>query len=332
MDNSIPDTAPRSRLAYAIEARHLTKRFGDLTAVDGISVAIEEGEIFGFLGPNGAGKTTFIRMIAGLARPTSGEVVIRGSRLDPRSRGDRALFGLCPQHLVLFEHLTPVENLLFFADMYGIPRVDSAPRARALLDRLSLTDKEGALAATLSGGMKRRLNLALALVHDPPIVILDEPSAGLDPQSRIVVHDFIQELSGDQKKTVILTTHEMDVADRLSRRVAIIDRGKLVVVDTPERLKNTVGTGDTVVLRLRDGSRAREAVNAAMDLEGVRNAIAVSRELRFNALNAVARLREVYAALEKLGIEIEDASLRKNSLEDVFIHLTGRALREEVAA
>src|SRR6267143_5675363 len=294
MDNSIVDTATRYSVPNAIEARSLTKRFGDLVAVDGVSVAIEEGEIFGLLGPNGAGKTTFIRMMAGLTKPTSGEVYVRGARVDKQSRVDPSIFGLCPQHLVLFEHLTPVENLVFFADMYRVPRAESAPRARAMLERLSLTDKSGALASTLSGGMKRRLNLALALIHDPPIVVLDEPSAGLDPQSRIVVHDFIQELSVKQGKTVILTTHEMDVADRLSRRVAIIDRGKLIVVDTPDRLKNTVGEGDTVVLRLRDAARAQEAVRAALSLEGVRNAIAVSRELRFNALNAVARLREVY--------------------------------------
>jgi ABC-2 type transport system ATP-binding protein len=315
----------------AIETRALTKQFDAFTAVKDLDVSIEEGEVFGFLGPNGAGKTTSIRMIAGLTRPTSGEVWIQGRRVDGGGRTTRALVGLCPQNLVVWEHLTCKENLLFMADMYGVPRGQSVARVKALLEYLRLDEKANTIALKLSGGMKRRLNLALALVHEPPIVILDEPSAGLDPQSRIVVHDFIQDLGQKEGRTVILTTHEMDVADRLSRRVAIIDHGKLQVVDTPERLKNTVGEGDTVVLRLRDAARAPEAARAAASVEGVRRAVAVSREVRFSALNAAARLREVYGALEKLGIEVEDASLRKNTLEDVFISMTGRALREEGA-
>lgn len=316
-------------MAAAIEARGLSKNFGDFRAVDNLTVSVDEGEVFGFLGPNGAGKTTSIRMITGLTKPTSGEVWIGGKRVDGDGKGRRGLVGLCPQGLVLWEHLTCRENLLFLADMYAAPRSESVGRARALLEQLRLGEKTDQLAVNLSGGMKRRLNLALALIHDPPIIVLDEPSAGLDPQSRIVVHDFIQDLGRKQGKTVILTTHEMDVADRLARRVAIMDRGRLQVVDTPERLKNTVGEGDTVVLRLKDAARAQEAAQAAGAVEGVRGAVAVSREVRFQALNAVARLREVYAALESRGIEVEDASMRKNTLEDVFIQLTGRALREE---
>lgn len=313
----------------AIEARALTKRFGDVTAVDALSVEIGRGEVFGFLGPNGAGKTTSIRMIAGFVRPTSGEIWIDGKQVDPKARDQRSLVGVCPQGLVLWEHLTIRENLQFMADMYGVARGEGAKRAGAIIERLRLEEKADELAGHLSGGLKRRLNLGLALVHDPPILVLDEPSAGLDPQSRIVVHDFIQELSKKEGKTVILTTHEMDVADRLSTRVAIMDRGKLKVVDTPDRLKNTVGEGDTVVLRLKDAAAAARAVDVAGAIDGVRGAVALSREVRFQALNAVARLRDVFAALEKAGIEVEDASMRKNTLEDVFIQLTGRALREE---
>ncbi len=316
-------------MPVAIEARGLVKRYGEFAAVDGLSVAVDEGEVLGFLGPNGAGKTTSIRMLAGLTRPSAGEVWIQGKRVDGDGRARRGLVGLCPQNLVVWEHLTCTENLLFLADMYAVRRRESVKSARALIERLHLDERADILAGKLSGGMKRRLNLALALIHDPPIIVLDEPSAGLDPQSRIVVHDFIQDLGATQGKTVILTTHEMDVADRLSKRVAIIDRGKLRVIDSPERLKNTVGEGDTVVLRLKDAGRAEEAARAAAAVEGVRGAVAVSREVRFQSLNAVARLREVYGALEKLGIEVEDASMRKNTLEDVFIQLTGRALREE---
>ncbi|HEX9709992.1 MAG TPA: ABC transporter ATP-binding protein [Candidatus Thermoplasmatota archaeon] len=315
----------------AIEARNLTKRYGDLVAVDDLSFTVERGEVWGLLGPNGAGKSTAIRLVTGLTRATSGEVLVEGEPIRGRARGARNLVGYCPQEIVVWEHLTVLENLRFVAQMYGLPRGEAERRSLDLVVGLRLEEKAGALAASLSGGMKRRLNLALALVHDPSIVVLDEPSAGLDPQSRIVVHDFIQDLGRRDGKTVILTTHEMDVADRLAHRVAIIDRGRLKVVDAPDRLKKTVGEGDTVVLRLRDPARAEEAAGAAGAVAGVRGALPVSRELHFHALDAVNVVREVYAALDARGIEVEDASMRKNTLEDVFIALTGRALREEPA-
>jgi ABC-2 type transport system ATP-binding protein len=312
----------------AIEARHLTKRFGKVAAVDDLSFAVEPGEVWGLLGPNGAGKSTTIRLITGLTRPDAGQILVEGEPLGARG-GAKQPVGFCPQEIVIWENLTVLENLLFVADMHSVLRRDARGRARDLVRHLKLEEKERALAGTLSGGMKRRLNLALALVHDPPIVVLDEPSAGLDPQSRIVVHDFIQDLGRREGKTVILTTHEMDVADRLAHRVAIIDRGQLKVVDTPERLKKTVGEGDTVVLRLREAARAEEAARAAGAVPGVRDAVAVSREVHLHALDAVNVVREVYAALDARGIAVEDAAIGKNSLEDVFIALTGRALREE---
>lgn len=318
-------------MAAAIEARDLTKRFGDLVAVDDLSFSVERGEVWGLLGPNGAGKSTTIRLVTGLTRPTSGEVLVEGEALGARGGGGRNLVGFCPQEIVVWENLTVRENLRFVADMYSVPRAVSRGRADELIASLKLEEKTDAFAGTLSGGMKRRLNVALALIHDPAIVVLDEPSAGLDPQSRIVVHDFIQDLGRREGKTVILTTHEMDVADRLSHRVAIIDRGKLKVVDTPERLKKTVGEGDTVVLRLHDAARAEAAAQAAASVDGVRDAVAISRELHFHALDAVNVVREVYAALDEREIAVEDAAMRKNTLEDVFISLTGRALREEGA-
>ncbi len=311
----------------AIEARDLTKGYGELVAVDHLSFTVDRGEVWGLLGPNGAGKSTTIRLITGLTRPTSGEVLVDGEPLG-RGRASHSLIGFCPQEIVVWENLTVLENLLFVADMYAHPRAESAKRARELIDALKLEEKERALAGTLSGGMKRRLNLALALVHDPAIVVLDEPSAGLDPQSRIVVHDFIHDLGRREGKTVILTTHEMDVADRLAHRVAIIDRGQLKVVDTPERLKKTVGDGDTVVIRVHDAAAADKAARAAAAVAGVRDAVAISREVHFSALDAVNVVREVYGALDALGVAVEDASMRKNTLEDVFIALTGRALRE----
>jgi len=222
-----------------LETIGLTKRFGSLVAVNDLSLKVEDGEVFGFLGPNGAGKTTAIHMMCGLLKPDAGQTLIHGR---PAASGDpdtRARVGVCPQNIVLWGNMTCLEQLEFIGEMYGVARTEARRRGLALLEAMSLTDKRDRLARTLSGGMQRRLNLAMALVHDPAILVLDEPEAGLDPQSRVLVREFIKSLT--RKKTVILTTHNMDEAERLADRVAIIDQGHLLTVDTPEALKRQVG-------------------------------------------------------------------------------------------
>jgi ABC-2 type transport system ATP-binding protein len=222
----------------------LTKRFGEQTAVDQISLEVNPGDILGFLGPNGAGKTTAIRMFCGLLKPDSGEVLYNGQSLH-HLPGGKSLIGVCPQENVHWERLTCLEQLIFIGEMYNLNRSTAKVRSQALLDQLGLSAHSEKQARRLSGGMKRRLNIALALVHDPPVLFLDEPEAGLDPQSRILMREFIREMAGT--RTIILTTHNMDEADRLSTRVAIIDEGKILRVDTPENLRQSIGTNSSTL-------------------------------------------------------------------------------------
>ncbi len=225
-----------------IEAINLTKRFGQLVAVDHINLEVNPGEILGFLGPNGAGKTTAIRIFCGLLKPDEGEVLYNGKSLHELPDG-KSLLGVCPQENVHWERLTCLEQMVFMGEMYNLPRKLAQTRSIAILDQLGLDAHSRKQARRLSGGMKRRLSIALALVHDPAVLILDEPEAGLDPQSRILMREFIRGLAGT--RTIILTTHNMDEADRLSTRVAIIDQGKILRVDTPENLKRSIQTDST---------------------------------------------------------------------------------------
>ncbi len=307
----------------ALEIRNLTKYYGELLAVDRLSLSVRRGEVFGFLGPNGAGKTTSIRMMCGLMRPSSGEVIIHGSGRGEGRMSTRV--GICPQHIVLWSKLTCYEQMVFMARMYDVPGPLARERATLLIDRIGLGEKRNKLAHTLSGGMQRRMNVIMALVHDPEIVVFDEPEAGLDPQSRILVREFIQETA--REKTVIFTTHNMDEADRVSDRVAIIDRGKLLKLDTPGNLKRSIGEGDILELNLQGEvdsglpGTLEKLVKEGFDI--------LQKEpiLIIKAMDLVPRIRNVYSILESEGLGISQMQMRENTLEDVFIHLTGRGLR-----
>lgn len=315
--------------SVAIEMRDLSKRYPNgVLAVDSLSLRVWKGEVFGFLGPNGAGKTTSIKMMVGLLKPTSGQVLIEGERIEAASKRIKKSIGVCPQDIVVWTRLTCMENLLVMADMYEVPRKVAVERAEKLLDDLKLTDKKDALAASLSGGMKRRLNVAMALIHDPEIVVLDEPTAGLDPQSRLVVTEYVRELKKTKRLTVILTTHEMEIADQLSDRVAIIDHGKLLVLDTPENLKDRVGKGDIMEIALYDEAKNKRAREALEGMEGIQEVNEMRGRIVVRALDAASRFPMIFTLLESIGARVLDVSLRRNSLEDVFITLTGRGLRE----
>jgi ABC-2 type transport system ATP-binding protein len=308
-----------------IEAREVTRDFGDFRAVDKLNLKIKRGEVFGFLGPNGAGKTTSISIMVGLLRPTSGKVFIDGEEVDKVEKGT---IGICPQELVLWDFLTCRESLMLMGDMYEVPKDELKKRVQKLLDDLFLLDKADKLVTQLSGGMKRRLNLAMALVHQPEIVVLDEPSEGLDPQSRRVLWNYIRSLRDDEGKTVILTTHLMDEADRLSDRIAIIDHGKLLRLDTPSNLKKEIGEGDVVEMKLSDPDKNQEIALALADMEDVHSAVEVDGALNVRALDAVGKLPQIIDRVEKAGGHVLDLSVRQNTLEDVFIDLTGTGLRE----
>lgn len=310
---------------YALSIHGLTKSYGDLVAVDDLSIDVHQGEVLGFLGPNGAGKTTTVGVVCGLLAADAGDVYIHGHSVSREYTHCKRLIGLCPQDVIVWESLTCMEQLMCVGRLYDLDVASARSRAHELLESMGLDDKRDRLAGTLSGGMKRRLNIALALVHRPRVLILDEPQAGLDPQSRVLVREYVGALTDT---TVILTTHDMDEADRMSDRVAIVDHGRLLVLDTPERLKAGVGPGD--VLEFRVAERQDEKVERfRRDLpEGV-----ADKGLEGHVLRLVGSelLNQLPVLLERFGhheVVVEDTVIRKASLEDVFIGLTGRRLRE----
>jgi ABC-2 type transport system ATP-binding protein len=306
-----------------LQTRSLTKRYGPLTVVDGLSLEIFEGEVFGLLGPNGAGKTTSISMMCGLLKPDSGQVIIQGKSVTNGDATVRTRVGVCPQSIILWGQLTCLEQMSYMAGLYGLDRKFARQRSAQLLKDLDLLEKKDCLARTLSGGMQRRLNLAMALVHDPDILVLDEPEAGLDPQSRVLVREYVKSLA--RKKTIILTTHNMDEAERLADRVAIVDHGKLLTVDTPEALKRTVGEGDVLEIDMKAGEAERVLTPVTRI---VPQASISNHSLIIRARGVVELLPAILDALRILGVHPGEVRLRAYTLEDVFISLTGRRLRE----
>jgi len=312
-----------SPMGVVLETRDLTKRFGDVTAVDGLTLQVNEREIYGFLGPNGAGKTTSIRMMAGLLSPTSGEVRVMGQEVGVRNAQARRLLGVCPQENVLYPELTARENLLYAAALFAVPRGEARERTDALLAKLDLAEKAKVRASALSGGMKRRLTIALALVHDPPVVVLDEPEAGLDPQTRVAVRGFLRALKDE--KTVILTSHNMDEVERLADRVGVVDKGRLVAEGTPAQLKARLGASDAMEVTLQAGDAAR----VADALKGSYHDLAwEGRTVTVRGADLARRLPDLLAKIEAAGGAVADVRYRGTTLEDVFISLTGRGLRE----
>jgi len=309
-----------------LSLRGLRKSYGETVAVKDLSLDVRRGEVLGLLGPNGAGKTTTIQMVCGLLRSDAGEVVVDGRLLDDNYQECKQMIGLCPQDLVIWESLTCMEQLEFMGRQYDIDRHSAWKRADELLEVLGLEGERDRLAATLSGGMKRRLNIALALVHEPRILVLDEPQAGLDPQSRVLVRDYVKSLRSET--TVVLTTHDMDEADRLSDRVAIVDRGRLLEIDTPDRLKSRVGAGDVLGIRLANGQENKLDKMLGDLPDSLRSLICKDGMLRLVATDTMETLPAVFGELRRSGLEVEDVSIRRKTLEDVFIALTGRRLRE----
>lgn len=305
---------------------NLTKKYGAFTAVKNLSLEIRKGEIFGFLGPNGAGKTTTISMMCGLLKPDTGDILIDNNSMTKVSGNKKHLIGLCPQNIVIWEELTCIEQLEFVGQMYGVGKKKARDKALDLLKELGLIEKKDKLAKTLSGGMQRRLNIALALVHEPEILILDEPQAGLDPQSRILVREYIRSIA--QKTTVILTTHDMDEAERLSDRVAIIDKGELLILDTPENLKSRIGEGEILEIRVDECKDERLTLILSKLNDHIQKKYYKDGILYIISNELLEILPEIIQLLKRNAIKVEDMKIRKKTLEDVFISLTGRGLRE----
>ncbi|TFG42568.1 MAG: ABC transporter ATP-binding protein [Bacteroidia bacterium] len=300
-----------------LTADTLVKRFGDIVAVDGISFKILRGEIFGFLGPNGAGKTTTIKMMCGLLKPDSGSVAID-------SRDNCRSIGICPQHIVVWENLTCLEQIVYMGRMYNMSAGDTMKRGKLLLESLGLTEIKDRLAKKLSGGMQRRLNIALALINSPEIVFLDEPQAGLDPQSRVLVRDYIRSIKNTT--TVVLTTHDMEEAEKLSDRICIIDKGKLLVSGTADEIIRANGYEDLV-----EADIAGDIINELipfLDPELITGISISGNRLFFNSKNPVVSMENILKTVSEHNIRVNSLQLRKKSLEDIFISLTGRSIRE----
>ncbi len=309
--------------APMLSVRRLTRAYGDLLAVDDLSFSVRRGEVFGFLGPNGAGKTTTLKMMCGLLRPDRGTVEIAGRPLAAADWKGLRCLGVCPQEIVVWETLTCREQLEFMGRAYDLPGPEARQRAAELLAAFGLAEKGNRLARTLSGGMQRRLNIALALVHRPALLFLDEPQAGLDPQSRVLVRDFVRGLAGET--TVVLTTHDMEEAEKLSDRVCIIDHGRLLALDTVAGIKNRLGRGDRFEIEIREDAAGLlpHLPGAASGRYSVRG-----RTIGLVCDGAADLLPAVLETIRGRGLHLESLHLRQTTLEDVFIHLTGRGLRE----
>jgi ABC-2 type transport system ATP-binding protein len=309
----------------SVEVENLTKQFGGFTAVDSVSFSIKKGEVFGLLGPNGAGKTTTISMLATLLKPTSGKAEIEGRAISGEEDAVRKAIGIVFQDQSLDEELTAYENMDMHGRLYRMEGKLRKERAHELLKLVELEGRKDDLVKTFSGGMRRRLEIARGLMHRPKVLFLDEPTLGLDPQTRNRLWEYIAQLNKAEKITVILTTHYMEEADRLCGRVAIIDQGKIVTMGSPTELKDGIG-GDVVTIRTQE----QEAVRKRLEKEKWAKRIEKhDGNVTVNLSNAERHIAGMVKTLD--GIKIEALSVHKPTLEDVFLHFTGRTIREEEA-
>ena len=308
-----------------IEVEGLAKRYGDFVAVDDVSFAADEGQIFGLLGPNGAGKSTTIGCISGLLDPTSGRVRVLGHDVVVERRAARRKLGVVPQELALYEDLSATENLRFWGGAYGLRGAELERRVRDVLATTGLADRGKEPVKQYSGGMKRRINFGCAIVHEPKVLLLDEPTVGVDPQSRVRLFDMVREQVASGT-TVLYTTHYMEEAEDLCDRLAIIDHGKLIAMGTLAELRAMVGERDLLRLAGRfDPERVHAALEAVADLEVVQ---AEDTGLRLALQDASQRLPSLFETLTAAGAEIRETTLTEPSLETLFIKLTGKQLRE----
>jgi ABC-2 type transport system ATP-binding protein len=307
----------------AIDVVGLTKSYGEIEAVRGIDFAVPVGETFGFLGPNGAGKSTTIKILCTLARPTAGSATVAGHDVTRERDAVRRNIGLVFQDTTLDNYLTGAQNLRFHADLYGVPAAAVAPRMRQVMEMVGLWDRRDSLVMTYSGGMQRRLEIARGLLHAPRVLFLDEPTVGLDPQTRASIWEYINELKGREDITIFLTTHYMDEAEHCDR-IAIIDHGKIVAIDTPEALKASVGK-DRVQIQTADDQAAIAELSREFGLEAGIHEGAVT----FSVADGEQFVPRLFATM---SVPIRAVSVSRPSLDDVFMSYTGKTIRDAEAS
>jgi len=313
-------------MTVAIHIENLTRRFNDLVAVDNISFDIKNGEIFGLLGPNGAGKTTTLSMLSTMLKPTSGKAMVNGVDVERDEDGVRKSIGIVFQDQSLDEELTAWENMDFHGRLYRIPTDTRNQRITELLRLVELEDRKDDIVKTFSGGMRRRLEIARGLLHHPSVLFLDEPTLGLDPQTRNHLWQYIATLAREKGITIILTTHYMEEADRLCNRIAIIDHGKIIALDTPKNLKDRIG-GDVVTIK----SSNPEAIIAALNEPWISRMEKHNNEVIISLQNADQHVSTMVTLLNSKQVMIESIAIHKPTLEDVFLSFTGKTIREEEA-
>jgi ABC-2 type transport system ATP-binding protein len=312
----------------AIEVNHIVKKYGDFTAVDDISFQVPEGEIFGLLGPNGAGKSTLIRMMTTLLPITAGNAKISGYDVSKEPDSARRQIGVIPQAMTSDPDLTVGENLSIYAKLYDVPAAQRKKNMDELLELVDLTKWRDAQTKTLSGGMRRRLELARGLMHSPKIFFLDEPTTGLDPVSRVAVWEMLTNIKNHRNLTVLITTHYMDEADRLCNRIAIVDHGKLVALDSPDALKRTIPGSNVIEAQfLHPPADWEQKLQSLTEVHNVQNESAdMYRIITSNGSRTTTELVELAI---KNNVEVRSLTVQNTTLDDVFVHYTGRQLRDE---
>ncbi len=310
-----------------LEVQNLSKNYGNFAAVKGITFDIKEGEIFSLLGPNGAGKTTTISMLSTLYTPSGGDALIDGHSVIQEPMAVRSLIGVVPQELALYDDLSARENLLFWGQMYGLSGKELKQRADEVLAQIDLVDRANNRVKTYSGGMKRRVNIGVGLLHRPRLLFMDEPTVGIDPQSRRAILDSVKELNR-QGMTVLYTTHYMEEAQELSDRVGIIDHGELIALGTQPELTRQVGENDTLILHIDELQDSEALADAMRTLPTVKRADVSDHSITIIVTDAEEVLAPAITRANELGIKIRSVDIREPNLEAVFLHLTGRALRD----
>jgi ABC-2 type transport system ATP-binding protein len=310
----------------AIDVRNIVKKFGDFTAVKGISFTVDEGEIFGLLGPNGAGKSTLIRMMVTLLQPSSGTAIINGFDVVKQSDGVRQSIGVIPQAMTSDLELSVEENLIIFAKLYSVPRAKRERLISELLAAVELTQWRHAQVKNLSGGMRRRVEIARGLVHEPRIFFLDEPTTGLDPVSRVAVWEMLAKIKRERNLTILITTHYMDEADKLCDRIAIVDHGELKALDSPLKLKASIPGKNS--LEVSFANAPTDWQQQIERLPGVESVVAHENIFRIATGSGPSTTLALMELAERAGVTVGSLSVQSTTLDDVFVHYTGRALRD----